>query len=237
MGLQPPSGPASAAMIDPNPTFVSDSNIDRLIDPELRAEIGNPVPVTFAATVVYLPLLLAGLLASLFWTKTIPGSFVSPAAAAVEIAAGAGVALFLVAATYALERCLKPFELLAREFRAILGHLSRRQIVWIAMLSGAAEELVFRGTLQPWLGGMIGTTAALIVTSLVFGLLHFVPDRVFLPWTIFATLVGFICGGLFVVFDSVIPPTITHTLLNAINLELIVNRDRWGRRDASPGAG
>src|SRR5262245_14009502 len=217
-------------MIDPNPTFVSDANIDRLIDPEFRAEIGNPVPVTFAATVVYLPLLLAGLLASLFWTKTIPGSFTSAEAAAVEVAAGAAVALVLVAATYALERSLKPFELLAREFRAILGHLSRRQIIWIAMLSGAAEELVFRGTMQPWLTTLWGPPAALVATSLVFGLLHFVPDRVFLPWTAFATVVGFICGGLYQTFDSVIPPIVTHTLLNAVNLELIVN---GGRRSES----
>jgi len=63
----------------------------------------------------------------------------------------------------------------------------------------------------------------LIVTSVVFGLLHYVPDRVFLPWTVFATIVGFICGGLYQATHSVVAPIVAHTLLNAINLTLIVN--------------
>jgi membrane protease YdiL (CAAX protease family) len=197
-----------------------------LIDPEVREEIGNPVPVTFAATVVYLPLLVAGILACFFWQETIPGPNPTLKRFALEIGLGVAVALVLVLVTYVLARTLKPFTVLAKEFRAILGHLSRRDIMWIASLSGAAEEVVFRGTLQPWLGGLWGPAAGLIVTSLVFGLLHYVPDKAFLPWTIFATVVGFICGGLFLAFGSVVTPIVTHTLLNAINLELIVNGDR-----------
>jgi len=139
-----------------DPSSISSDQIDQLIDPELRAEIGNPVPVTFAATVVYLPLLVAGLLTSIFWTHTIPGSIRSFGQLAIEVAAGTIVALVLVAVTYVLARTLKPFELLEREFHAILGHLSQRGIIWIAILSGAAEELVFRGTIQPWLTGLWG---------------------------------------------------------------------------------
>jgi membrane protease YdiL (CAAX protease family) len=169
---------------------------------------------------------VAGLLTSFLWQKTIPGPNPSLKRVALEIGSGAAVALVLVLVTYVLARTLKPFTVLAREFRAILGHLSRRDIMWIAALSGAAEEVVFRGTLQPWLSGLWGPAAGLIVTSVVFGLLHYVPDRAFLPWTIFATIVGFICGGLFLAFGSVVTPIVTHTLLNAINLELIVNGDR-----------
>lgn len=210
------------------PTQIAAEQLDQVIDPELRAEIGDPVPITFAATVVYLPLLAAGLLTSIFWTKTITSEPGSTRGIVIDVGVGAAVALMLVLVTYVLARAVKPFELLEREFRAILGHLSHREIIWIAVLSGAAEELVFRGTLQPWLTGLWGPPAALVVTSLVFGLLHFVPDRVFLPWTAFATVVGFICGGLYQVFDSVIPAIVTHTLLNAVNLELIVN---GGRRE------
>jgi membrane protease YdiL (CAAX protease family) len=210
------------------PPPIAADHLDHMIDPELRAEIGDPVPITFAATVVYLPLLVGGFLTAIFWTKTITAQPWSTRGIAIDIAAGAATALMLVLVTYVLARAVKPFELLEREFRAILGHLSHGEIIWIAVLSGAAEELVFRGTLQPWLTGFWGPPAALVATSLVFGLLHFVPDRVFLPWTAFATVVGFICGGLYQVFDSVIPPAVAHTLLNAINLELIVN---GGRRE------
>jgi uncharacterized protein len=209
-------------MTHPN-TPIAVEHLDQVIDPEMRAEIGDPVPITFAATVVYLPLLVAGLLTSILWTKTLTTEPWSARGIVVDIVAGAVTALVLVLVTYLLARTMKPFEVLEREFRTILGHLSHGQIIWIAVLSGAAEELLFRGTLQPWLTGLWGPSAALVVTSLVFGLLHFVPDRVFLPWTVFATVVGFICGGLFDVFGSVIPPAVTHMLLNAINLELIVN--------------
>lgn len=200
--------------------------LEQLIEPELRKEIGDPVPLTFAATLVYLPLLAIGLVTAILWTRTIPGGTRNATRLLAEIGVGAAVAAVLVMVTYVLARRVKPFELLADEFRAILGHLSRRQILWIAVLSGAAEECLFRGALQPWLAGMWGPVGGLVVTSLVFGMLHYVPDRVFLPWTVFATVVGFICGGLFVVFDSVVAPIVTHTMLNAINLELIVNDDR-----------
>jgi membrane protease YdiL (CAAX protease family) len=197
--------------------------LEKLIEQDIRDEIGNPVPVTFAATVVYLPLLVAGLLASIFWTKTLPGPSKAVVQVLEEVGLGAVIALILVLVTYVLARTVKPFEVLEKEFRIILGDLSRRDIVWIAFLSGGAEELVFRGTLQPWLAGLWGPSEALVATSLVFGLLHYVPDRVFLPWTIFATVVGFICGGLFLATQSPVAPAVTHMLLNAINLGLIVN--------------
>ena len=197
-----------------------------MIDPEVRAEIGDPVPITFAATVVYLPLLAVGILTSILWTGSLPGAAGTVKGALTQAGLGGIVALALVAVTYVLARTLKPFELLEKEFRTILGRLSRRETAWIAVLSGAAEEMLFRGTLQPWLASHWGPTAALVTTSVVFGALHYVPDRVFLPWTLFATVVGFLCGGLFMASGSVIAPVVTHTLLNAINLELIVTSTR-----------
>ena len=117
---------------------------------------------------------------------------------------------------------VKPFELLAREFRAILGHLSHRQIIWIAILSGAAEELVFRGTLQPWLTGLIGPTAALdrdeprlrppsLRARPRVPPVDHLRDRGRLHLR--RPLPGLRLGD---------PADVAHTLLNAINLELIV---------------
>ena len=55
-----------------NPKNVPDEELDSLIDPAIRSEIGNPCPVTFAATVVYAPLMVVGLVLSAFVTKTFP---------------------------------------------------------------------------------------------------------------------------------------------------------------------
>jgi uncharacterized protein len=179
--------------------------------------------------VVYLPLLGVGLLLAIFWTGSIPGPSRPASQWLVEIGVGAAIALVLVGVTYVLGRTLRPFRMLARQFEEILGQLSHRQIIWIAALSGAAEEVAFRGTLQPWLGSLLGPVPGLVITVLIFGMLHFVPDRIFVPWTVFALVVGLICGVLFLHYESVVAPVIAHALLNAINLELIVNgagRDR-----------
>ena len=55
-------------------TRVPDDRLETLIDPELRREIGDPVPVPFAAMVVYFPLLVAALAGSIWLTKTITPS-------------------------------------------------------------------------------------------------------------------------------------------------------------------
>jgi membrane protease YdiL (CAAX protease family) len=91
------------------------------------------------------------------------------------------------------------------------------------VLSATAEECLFRGTLQPWLG--------YVPTSILFGLLHFVPIRVFLPWTAFAMIAGFVFGALFGGTGNLITPIVAHALVNGVNLHLIVR----GRR--APPAG
>ncbi|HYC77475.1 MAG TPA: CPBP family intramembrane glutamic endopeptidase [Planctomycetota bacterium] len=218
-----------------DPARVPDDDLDALIDPELRAEIGDPVPVTFAATLVYVPLLLAGLAASWWLTGSLSGPAYAPARIALDLLLGAAIALSITAATFGLARRVQALQELEIEFRRVLGHLGKWQIFRLAALSGAAEELVFRGAIQPliaddrFLGW--GDAHGVVWTSLFFGLLHFLPHKVFLPWTIFAGVVGFLCGLLFVERGSLVAPIALHVVLNAVNLRLIVS----GRR-LPPGA-
>lgn len=104
-------------------------------------------------------------------------------------------------------------EELARAFGAVLGPLSLRACVVLALLSGVAEEAFFRGALQPLLGWL--------AASLVFGLVHFVPRREFLPWTGFALAAGFLLGGLFEATGNLLAPVVAHTLVNAVNLRFL----------------
>ena len=70
--------------------------------------------------------------------------------------------------------------------------------------------MFFRGWLQPWIG--------LPVTSVLFGVLHFVPRRAMLPWTLFSIAAGFLLGGLFVFSGTLVAPVACHALVNGINL-------------------
>ena len=198
----------------------SDQEIDSLIDPEIIAEIGDPIPIPTAATVVYVPVLILGLALATFWQRSFPGPNFWWPRVLDDALIGAAVGMGLVVVTWGLARYLRPLQELEREFRRVLGPLPMHRILALAILSGVAEEAIFRGTLQPW----IGFTA----TSILFGCMHFVPSTIFLPWTLFALGSGFLFGWLFEFRDSLIAPTVAHVTVNAVNLALIVRGKRGG---------
>ncbi|MCK4908571.1 MAG: CPBP family intramembrane metalloprotease [Planctomycetes bacterium] len=107
-------------------------------------------------------------------------------------------------------KLLRVVRLLEEEFAKILGSLTFWQIFILAGFSAVGEEIFFRGAIQPHLG--------LIITSLLFGLLHFPVNKKLIPWTVFAVGMGFLLGGLYLTTGSLVAPIITHFLINFINL-------------------
>ena len=102
---------------------------------------------------------------------------------------------------------------LAREMASTIGPLGTANALLLAFASGLAEEMFFRGALQPRVG--------LVAASLLFAGLHFIPRRVLLPWTVFAAIAGFVLGWLFVWTGNLIAPVAAHILINAVNLPLL----------------
>jgi len=138
-------------------------------------------------------------------------------------------ALLLVIATVASSAAIvRRFEWARRldaEFRAILGRKTVPSIIVIALASGIGEEVFFRGALQPLSAKWFESeTAGWAVTSVLFGAIHFVPKRAFLPWTFFAIGMGFVLGALFWVSGSIVPPIILHVLVNGVNLYRLCGR-------------
>ena len=105
---------------------------------------------------------------------------------------------------------------LGRAFGQVLGPLGWADCLLLAALSGIAEEAFFRGGLQPLVG--------LVPASLIFGLVHFVPRREFLPWTGFAVAAGFLLGGLFELTGNLVAPVLAHATINALNLRFLSQR-------------
>ncbi len=95
--------------------------------------------------------------------------------------------------------------------------------VWLALISGFAEEVMFRGALFGQLG--------LIGTSIFFGLCHFVPLRAFWWYPIYAAFAGYLFGVLRGSSGSVWPCVVAHVVINGINLSWLAWRVRkHGRR-------
>jgi len=138
-----------------------------------------------------------------------------------ELALGLGVAAVVIAVSYAATEGTEWGRQLARAMAEPLRGLSIPDALLLASASGLAEELFFRGALQPRVG--------LVVASVLFGALHLVPRRELMPWTAFAVVMGFVLGVLFEWTGSLLAPVVAHTVINAVNLPLLVRR--YGRGD------
>lgn len=188
--------------------------------PPDRAAPGLPPPWISWAVVFYG--LLAG--AGLAWNALAgtPWAFLDAAAAARgvswgrDLALGGAAALAVIALSDALTRRTLWGEELARTLGRLLGPLSTGQCIALAGVSGFAEEVFFRGALQP----RVGWAAA----SLIFGLAHFAPRRTLWPWTLFAVGAGGLLGGLYALTGNLVAPVATHFLVNAVNLRLLARR-------------
>ena len=105
-------------------------------------------------------------------------------------------------------------------FREILGGLGGVSILLIALASGIGEELFFRAGMQPSLGW--------VLSSLIFGGVHVGPDRRYLPWTVWAVVMGFMLGGIYQLTGSLLGPILAHVTINAVNLAFIARHDPRG---------
>lgn len=94
-----------------------------------------------------------------------------------------------------------------------LSPLSLETIIIIAITSSIGEEFLFRGVIQAYLG--------LTFTSLLFGIVHFPINERLLPWTIMATLMGFVLGGLYAYSGHLLAPILLHFLINLLNLWML----------------
>jgi membrane protease YdiL (CAAX protease family) len=103
------------------------------------------------------------------------------------------------------------------EFRGLLGPLRSVDIVAFAVFSAVAEEMFFRGAIQPILG--------IVLTSLIFGVLHIAPGRKFIPWPFQAIAMGFAFGGLFWLSGDLSAPIMAHFTINYQNLHFINRYD------------
>lgn len=136
------------------------------------------------------------------------------------LAAGIGVAIGLVvvgASRVAASRLAWAADL-EREFARLLGPLSASEVCVLTAASAVAEEAFFRAAMQPSLG--------LVLTAVVFGLMHFGPRRTLWPWTLMALGMGFVLGWLADWSGSLVAPILCHATINGLNLWAIALKAR-----------
>jgi len=160
---------------------------------------------------------------------------------AIDALIGAGLGLGVVAASALLDRWASWAQALTEEFRRLLGHLSTSDVFVLAIASGTAEEIFFRGFLQQILSVRVFVFTGhaeiwgLVVASIAFGLVHIGPDiKKFWPWTVMAVVMGFFLGGVYLYTGNLLAPILAHFTINFLNLSLIA-QDRGEEDERRPG--
>ena len=185
-----------------------------------RSTLPSPSRITTLAFVVYGPLTVS----ALAWTWLADGRpawsrethWVSgPYAERLALSLGLGFALALavVAVTPYLVQRARWARALHVELEGIVAPLSSAEITLLAIVSGFAEELFFRGAMQPVLG--------LLVTSVIFGALHVGPKPVFLAWMTWAFVMGLLLGLIFELTGVLWGPVLAHVWVNQRNMTFI----------------
>lgn len=85
-------------------------------------------------------------------------------------------------------------------------------LIWLGLLPGLSEELLFRGVMLPALGLDL---TAVIVSSCLFGVLHFSGSQQW-PYVFWATVVGFALGYSAMVTGNLLVPTLAHIVTNLV---------------------
>ena len=174
---------------------------------------------------LYLFLALAGAIWIGFQKGVIPLSlFLDTRRWWLDLGLGLGAGLLLLGLWAAAERIFPLARDLEAKLAQALGSLSGSEAFALALLSGFAEELFFRGAVQGTLG-VVGAT-------ILFGLLHSGPGKELRLWTLFALLAGGVLGLLMVWRGNLLGPVAGHFLVNAVNLRRLAGR---AEESAEPG--
>lgn len=95
----------------------------------------------------------------------------------------------------------------------VLQPLHWPDLIWLGLLPGLSEELLFRGVMLPAIGL---NTLGIVVSAASFGILHLSSLQ---QWTyvVWATVVGLVLAAAAVLTGNLLVPIVAHTVTNLIS--------------------
>ena len=151
-----------------------------------------------------------------------------------------GISLTWMATVYALLLCLpmlgvlyvamrsvwKPFSRLKIELeekiQPIFANCKLVDLAFTSLLAGLGEELFFRGWMQGLLTNKFGLWVGIVLTSLVFGLAHYISKE----YVIYAALTGIYLGLIYQVSGNLYIVMGIHALYDFIALLYLVAKGK-----------
>jgi len=148
------------------------------------------------------------------WLRLSSVSLLNVSWDAVAILIGVGLGAIVTTASFVVYR-LWPAYRRSSDFylEFVLKPLLLLDIIWVGLLPGLSEELLFRGVMLPAIGLNI---TGVVLTSLCFGVLHLSGSQQW-PYVVWATIVGVALGLSAVVTHNLLVPIVAHTFTNLIS--------------------
>lgn len=132
----------------------------------------------------------------------------------IDAALGGGLGLFITIASSAVYYIWPAYRRSADYYlETVLKPLVFPDLIWLGLLPGLSEELLFRGVMLPAFGYDL---TAIFFSSLCFGVLHLSNFRQW-PYVIWATIIGGLLGGSAVLTHNLLIPMVAHVTTNFVS--------------------
>ncbi|MCD8488133.1 MAG: CPBP family intramembrane metalloprotease [Desertifilum sp.] len=131
-----------------------------------------------------------------------------------ELLLGAGIGLGITAASSVVYRLWPAYRRSADFYLTlVLKPLVFPDLIWLGLLPGLSEELLFRGVMLPAIGLNV---TGLILSSICFGVLHLSGNNQW-SYVVWATAVGLVFGYSALATGNLLVPIVAHILTNFIS--------------------
>ena len=129
------------------------------------------------------------------------------------IALGAAAAAAITLASHGVYRLWPDYRRSAdRYLQLVLGPLVPADLIWLGLLPGLSEELLFRGVMLPAWGA---NWLAVAITSCIFGALHLNGWQQW-AYAVWAAIVGAMLGSIALLTGNLLVPVVAHIGTNAL---------------------
>ncbi|MBE9175213.1 CPBP family intramembrane metalloprotease [Synechocystis salina LEGE 06155] len=138
---------------------------------------------------------------------------------------GVGLAAAIILTSGLIYRLWPAYRASADAYLAfVIKPLVWADLLWLGLLPGLSEELLFRGVMLSALGA---GGLAVVVSSLVFGILHLSSAEQW-PYVVWATVVGLVLGYGAIASGNLLVPIVAHILTNWVSSALWKFNHRQG---------
>ena len=142
-----------------------------------------------------------------FWNSLLLGAFF-----------GVGLFVFLTILMFLVRPFSSQIDAITIELNTLFSDFNWLMIVFISLVAGIGEELIFRGLIQRYLADILNPFFALLLASMLFGLCHYL-NRLYV---FIAFAMGLVIGGIYHVSGDLLLVMVLHAVYDFFAFTMII---------------